>query len=108
MKNESMKPDSLNYIERPLFRKGSTEVVICHTKLPSHQGRFAEELMRHLAIVAAVPDGEDSLGRQKFRLMTEEEAVTRATKMAELAWAEFEKRNWILEVPLPKVGNTEG
>ena len=47
------------------------------------QAKIAEDLLRHLAIATAVEDGEDSAGRQKFRLMTPEEVSTRAFAIAE-------------------------
>jgi len=93
----------MKYIERKSY-KGGTDIVICQTEIEYPQARLASELMRHLAIVAAVPDGVDEAGRQKLRLMTEPEVVERATKIADLAWAEYRKRNWLLDVPLPKVG----
>ena len=91
----------MKYIEQKNY-KGGTEIIVCNTETLHPQGRLAEELLRHLAIVAAVPDGEDSSGRQKMRQMTEEEVVTRANKIADLAWADFRARGWILDLPLPK------
>jgi hypothetical protein len=93
----------MKYIEHKSY-KGRTEISICQTEIEHPQARLASELMRHLAIVAAVPDGVDEAGRQKLRLMTEPEVVERATKIADLAWTEYRKRNWLLDVPLPKVG----
>lgn len=93
----------MKYVEHKSY-KGRTEIVICQTEIPHPQAQLAGELMRHLAIVAAVPDGVDDAGRQKVRLMTEAEVVERATKIADLAWAEYRKRNWLLDVPVPKVG----
>ena len=93
----------MKYIEHKTY-KGGTDIAICQTEIEHPQARLASELMRHLAIVAAVPDGVDEAGRQKLRLMTEPEVVERATKIADLAWAEYRKRNWLLDVPLPKVG----
>jgi len=49
--------------------------------------QVATELVRHLAIVAAVPNGEDSAGRQKFRLMTPKEVARRAVDIADELWS---------------------
>lgn len=96
----------MKYIERKSY-KGGTDIVICETEVQNKCARLAEELMRHLAIVAAVPDGEDSSGQQKMRMMTEQEVVTRATRIAELAWSDFRERQWILDIPLPKAPASE-
>jgi hypothetical protein len=46
--------------------------------------KLAAEIMCKWGMVCAFPDGEDSSGRAKQRLMTEEELVSRAFKSAEL------------------------
>lgn len=46
----------------------------------------ATELVSHLAIVAAMPDGEDSKGRQKLRLLTPKEVAKRAFEIASELW----------------------
>lgn len=80
-------------------RYGHTEIIVQESEVPFPQAKFAMELMRHLAIAAGVPDGYDTVGRQKLRLMTEEEVVARASKIAELSWKEFRTRNWLLDIP---------
>lgn len=60
---------------------------------------FAFHFIERWGMVGALPDGEDSAGRQKLRVATPEELVVRATEMAATLWAEFEKRGWIEEVP---------
>ena len=47
----------------------------------------ATELVSHLAIVAAMPDGEDSAGRQQLRLMSPKEVARRAVDIAEELWS---------------------
>lgn len=84
-------------------RYGVTEIKICQTEVPHPQAQIANDLMKQLAIVAAVPDGEDAAGRQKLRLMTPEEVVARATNIADLAWKEYRTRGWLLDIPLPTV-----
>lgn len=89
------------YVERPGYR-GETDISICQTLIPEQEAVFAQELMRQLAIAAAHPDGEDSSGRQKLRLLTPEEIVERACEISSKSYAEFAKRGWLLEIPLPK------
>lgn len=91
----------MQYIEYPSYK--GTEISICQTEMEEPRARLASELMRHLAIVAVVPDGEDNSGRQKVRLMTPAEIVDRATEIADLAWNKYRSRGWILDVPLPKI-----
>lgn len=92
---------SIRFFEQPTY-KGGTEVVVVNTQALFIQAHIATDLMKHLAIVAGVPDGESSDGQQKFRLMTPDEVVERATGIAEKAWQEYEKRGWLLALPLPK------
>ena len=88
-------------IEKPEYG-GGTDVIIVQTVQPYPQAMFAMEMMKQFGLVVGGPDGEDSTGRQKSRLMPEEEVVARAVKIADLAWKEFESRGWLLETPLPK------
>jgi hypothetical protein len=94
----------MNYIESPTYRDG-TEIIIYKTEVLFQEAQFANDLMKHLAIVAAVPDGEDTVGRQKMRMMTEREVVARATKIAELAFVTHRVNGLILELPAPKPAN---
>lgn len=75
------------------------EILIAQSEVPQPQGDYALELMKHFATVAATPDGEDSSGRAKARLQTPEEVVQRACDIADLAFKELAKRDWILELP---------
>lgn len=60
---------------------------------------IAKEMAERWGMVAALPDGEDTSGRQKLRIMTPEELVERACTVAELLWLDFEKRGWTLDIP---------
>lgn len=89
-------------LEEPSYR-GGTEIKICHRVHLNPEANFAAALMDHLAIVAGAPDiGEDSAGRAKIRLMTPAEVVERACEISRLAFEEFEKREWLTEIPAPK------
>lgn len=74
---------------------------ICQTARLNTPACIAVHLAEKFGLIAAVPDGEDSAGRSKARLMTPPEMVERAAETAKLLWLEFQKRDWILEVPLP-------
>ena len=63
------------------------------------EAKFAEEIMIRLSLISAKENGEDSAGRQKLRTLTDEEVVQRACNIAELAYREFEKRDWLIDVP---------
>ena len=91
----------MKYIEQKTY-KGATEIIVCNTIALFPQAKFAQDLMHNLAIAAAIPDGEDSSGKQKMRQMTEMEVVARATKISETAFEHFRSRGWILDLPLPK------
>lgn len=45
-------------------------------------------------------DGEDSVGRQKIRLMSPEEIVDKACRTAELLCEAFEEKGWFFHVPI--------
>ena len=94
------------YVERPGYR-GETDISICQTLIPEQEAAFAQELMRQLAIATAHLCGEDSSGRQKLRLLTPDEIVERACEISAKSYAEFAKRGWLLEVPLPSPPSKE-
>lgn len=52
-------------------------------------------------MVAGYTDGEDSAGRSKIELMPVDQLVERAFSTAEVAYAEIERRGWLLEIPAP-------
>ena len=58
------------------------------------QINMACDLMARWGLVAAVPDGENSDGSMRSRLMTPAEIVARACETAEMALAEFVARGW--------------
>jgi hypothetical protein len=60
---------------------------------------FAMDLMKLAMIQPCVPDGEDSSGTRQYRVLTEQEVVARALKITELAFAEFQSREWTAEIP---------
>lgn len=63
---------------------------------------FAQAMIERWGCVSCEYDGEDSSGRQKMRIQTPEELVTRACAIAELCTAEFKRRQWALDLPAPE------
>lgn len=63
---------------------------------------LAARLIEKWGMVAATEtNDEDSAGRAKLRLQTPEEVVSRACRTAELAFAEFRARGWVVPLPSP-------
>ena len=80
-------------------RYGNKENTIVALKHPTAKARLAMELMARWGLVLAEPDGEDSAGRQQLRTCTAAEIVNKACEVAEYAYNEFEKREWLLDIP---------
>lgn len=81
--------------------KGHDLPVIHGTKALQGTARLAATLIERWGLVAAEVEGEDSAGRAKIRRLTPDELVRDACNTAEAAWDEFEKRGWLLDIPLP-------
>jgi len=62
---------------------------------------IAVDLAKHLGIVSAQVDGEDSVGRQKLRLLEPDEVADRACAIAQALVHGFNQREWLLHVPDP-------
>lgn len=73
-------------------------ITLNHVKNADSRACFAMELMRHLAIVAATTDGEDTAGRQKLRSLTPKEVVDRAVAISEAAWDAFAEKGWVVDI----------
>jgi hypothetical protein len=69
-------------------------------------GRMSVVFVEKWGMVAATPDGEDSAGRMKLRLLTPAELTQRAVETAELVYAEVQKRGHFIELPNPYVKKT--
>lgn len=79
-----------------------TETVISMTKHLNAPARLAAEIAEKISLVAGVPDGDDSSGRQKLRLATPEEVGARACNIALSLWNEFDRRGWISDIAPPR------
>ena len=60
---------------------------------------FAARLITEACKTAFDADGEDSSGRQKGRRLAPKEVVDYCTDMAAVAYEEFERRGWLIDVP---------
>jgi hypothetical protein len=78
-----------------------------HTEHPNEVATYAMMLIDKHAMVAALPDGEDSAGRMKLRIQTPKELVDRSFAIAELAYTTARLRNHMIDVPDLKELNAE-
>lgn len=95
--------DGVAYLKANRWDPELRNVHVCKTLAPNHKAEAALAMMERWGMVAGVPDGEDSAGRQKLRLATSEELVSRACEVADMAYAAFAERGWTLDIPLPEV-----
>lgn len=100
----SLKPTPLEYVDQ--WRNG-TEIKLCRTLVEDPQALFLQELISRWGLVAGAPDGEDSAGRQKLRLLSPEELVARAVETVKLTFDTIAKNDWLTEIPLPKPPTTK-
>lgn len=63
------------------------------------EAAFAMHCIERWAMVAAEQDGEDSAGRTRLRRMTPDEIVSHACDCADKAFAAFQERGWLVDVP---------
>jgi hypothetical protein len=93
-------------LERKGYR-GSTDVIVFNKIVSDPRAKLAEEFVVKWGLVAAAPDGEDSAGRMKLRLLTVQELVNRACDTAAAITDEFDKRGWLVPLPFPKISDDE-
>jgi hypothetical protein len=97
--------DSNEYLEMHVMsddeKYASKAGIISHRRLfPDPRAEFAMQIIERFALVAARPDTlEDSAGRQQIRMQTPPEIVTFACEVADLSFAQFRQRGWLLHVP---------
>jgi hypothetical protein len=72
---------------------------IHNTEVATEEALFIRECIGRWGMVAGMPNGEDSAGRQQLRLATEEELVERAVKITELMFAAIRQKGYVLSVP---------
>lgn len=81
--------------------KGHVKPIVHKTHEPYTVARIAMSMAERWGMVAAMPDGEDSAGRQKLRVLTPEELANKACATAAALWKEFGERDWFYENPMP-------
>lgn len=69
------------------------------TEFGGVRAAFMEEFIGRWGMVAAIPDGEDTAGRQKLRMATPAELVDRATSVTELAFDVMKEKGWVIDGP---------
>lgn len=60
---------------------------------------LAIDLVRTMCAIPQVPDGKDEAGDAVMRAYTVEEVVIRSCDIAAAMLTEFEKREWLVELP---------
>jgi hypothetical protein len=97
--------DAVNTMGYRITTKGETvygddkHVVLYHTERPAPEAELAFAFIERWAMVAGMPDGEDSGGRQKLRLMNPSELVERAFSVARLAMDAARESGLMLQLP---------
>lgn len=86
-------------IERKTYQ--GTEILVCRTRGLTSEAEMAARMIERWGCVAAESDGEDSAGRQKFKLTDSHDLVIRACNISEIMFKEFTERGWTIDVPLP-------
>ena len=74
-------------------------VTLHETKFMGVEGRIATDFIGRWGMIAGEPDGEDSAGRAKGRLLTPGEVVDRAVEMTELLMKSAKEKGWMVEGP---------
>ena len=83
-------------------RYNGTDVVVYKKTAPNTAASLAAEMATKWGPVLAVPDGEDSAGRQQMRALTPAESANLICDIAAALVFEFERRGWLLGLPEPK------
>jgi hypothetical protein len=83
-------------------RRGGEEVIITKDWTWNEEGELAIRFAERFALISAIEDGYDKMGRQKLRLLTPKEVTQRACELAEKMVAALRKREWILDLPTPE------
>lgn len=78
---------------------GDKKVVMFHTEAPNYEGQLALELLNRFGLIAGAPDGEDSGGRQKSKLLPVDETVARCFELAREAMRMLRERGLMVALP---------
>lgn len=78
---------------------GENEVVVYEDETLNTTARLAFVLIEKWGMISCEADGEDSAGRQKVRLSTPTELVTRAFAVAEKAFQTAREKGYVVQLP---------
>jgi hypothetical protein len=78
---------------------GDKQVKVYDTEMPNQEARFAFEMLGRFGLIAGMPDGEDSTGRQKAALLPVEETVARVFDLAHEAFRVARERGLMVALP---------
>lgn len=74
-------------------------IAVTQTEVLNLKARLSATLIEKWGMVAGIPDGEDSAGRSKLRLLTPQEVVDRATETADIVVDAFRTLGWVAASP---------
>jgi len=87
--------ESQVYAPKDEWDENRRNVKVWNREHPEIEAKIAFSLVERWGLVAGVPDGEDSAGRQKLRLATNQELVDRACNVAALLVNRCRSNDWI-------------
>jgi len=93
------KPDIIVETKPDRWSENLSRVTTVQRTAFTNKGKMAWELLQRFATIAAETKGEDSTGRAKLELLSPNDVVARACDIAEVAWDEFARRDWLLTLP---------
>ena len=74
--------------------------VMVHNRITlDPRASFALNCLEKWGLVMGSPDGEDSAGRAKGKIMPLDEVVARACDVADRAYSAFRDRGWVIALP---------
>jgi hypothetical protein len=80
-------------------RYGDANIIVHSLYHPDLRARLAMQIVDHMSMVAGAPDGEDSAGRHKLKLLPPADCAERACAIADEMVTQFERRDWLLKAP---------
>jgi hypothetical protein len=83
----------------------SAHIMTHESEILENEARLAMIMIEKWGMVAALPDGEDTTGRQKMRIMTPTELVNRAFITAKLAMA-YARKNGLVHIAVDPFDET--
>ena len=91
------------FIEVEKYRDETSKIALFTTVHLAPVAKLAVSMLERWGCVTADTDGEDSAGRQKWKHQDVKVLVKKACDIAEEAFKEFRERDWVLDIPVPKI-----